>query len=118
MARPKKPQHERRDQQMKFVVTGEERAEIEQAAASRGLRLSEFFRRRSMGVRLPASGVDRQQAAEATVALLRLGVNLNQIAKHVNAGRTTPVAELSDIIARINSTMDMLHESGGINPRP
>lgn len=117
MARPKKPAHERRTESMRFSVTDVERVQIEQTAALHGLGLSEFFRRRALGVRLPASSVNRQQMAEATTALLRLGVNLNQIAKHVNAGRDTPVAELSDIIARVNSAMDALHESGGIETR-
>ena len=85
MARPKKPAHERRTENMNFFVTDLERVQIEHAAALHGLGLSEFFRRRSLGVRLPASSVNRQQMAEATTALLRLGVNLNQIAKHVNA---------------------------------
>jgi hypothetical protein len=118
MARPKKPEHERREQQMKFVVTDEERVQIEQNASAYGLRLSEFFRRRSLGVRLPAGAVDRQAQAEATAALLRLGINLNQIAKHVNAGRAAPVAEISDLITRINSAMDQLHESGRVGQRP
>lgn len=118
MARPKKPEHERRTESMSFAVTDVERVQIEQAAASCGLGLSEFFRRRALGVRLPAGAVDRQAQAEATTALLRLGVNLNQIAKHVNAGREAPVAEISDLITRINSAMDQLHESGGTEARP
>jgi len=118
MARPKKPEHERRTESMRFSVTDEERVQIEQAAALHGLRLSEFFRRRALGTRMPAGAVDRQQAAEATAALLRLGVNLNQIAKHVNAGRDTPVAEIYDLINRINYAMDQLHESGRIGQRP
>jgi N-acyl-L-homoserine lactone synthetase len=117
MARPKKPAHERRTESMRFSVTDFERAQIEHAASAHGLGLSEFFRRRALGVRLPAAAVVSQQEAEATTALLRLGVNLNQIAKHVNAGRGTPVAELSDIIARINSAMDALYESGRNRPR-
>ena len=116
MARPKKPEHERKSSSTFVRMTDMERAQVEQYAAAHGLTLAEFFRRRALGYRLPSTNINRQQLAEATTALLRIGVNLNQLAKHVNAGRDTPVFELSDLIARINSTMDALDESGGIGP--
>lgn len=108
MARPRKPDHERRRHELKFVATDIERARIEQAAAAYGLTLSEFFRRRALGGTMPAAAADRQQAAEATTALLRLGVNLNQIAKHINAGRTPPMGAITDLIERINAGIDQL----------
>lgn len=111
MARPKKPDHERRDANQIGVRLSEiELAKLEQSASTYGLTLSEFFRRRALGHRLPQVVAERQQAAEATTALLRLGVNLNQIAKHVNAGREVPVMELSDLISRVNAAMDELSE--------
>lgn len=111
MARPKKPDHERRDANQIGVRLSEiELAKLEQSAAMYGLSLSEFFRRRALGHRLPQIVAERQQAAEATTALLRLGVNLNQIAKHVNAGRAIPMLELSDLIVRVNHAMDQLDE--------
>lgn len=118
MARPKKEASARREQSMKFVVTDIERARIEQAAGAYGLTLSEFCRRRTLGARMPAGGVDRQQAAEATTALLRLGVNLNQIAKHTNAGRSPPTDYIADLIDRINAAMDQLDESNRPSARP
>lgn len=117
MARPTLPDHERRSRGMRFAVTDIEGVELEQVAASYGLRLSEFFRSRVLGHRLPVAAVNQQQQAEATTALLRLGVNLNQIAKVVNAGRDVPDARLSDLLTRIHSTMDMLDESGGDRAR-
>ena len=112
MARPKKPAQDKRDRMLAVYVTDMEGIQIEQAASMRGMGLSEFVRRRALGTRMPAGIVDRQAQAEATTALLRLGVNLNQIAKHVNAGRAAPVAELSDIIARVNSAMEQLEKAG------
>jgi hypothetical protein len=89
-------------------VTDMESIQIEQAASMRGMGLSEFVRRRALGTRMPAGIVDRQAQAEATTALLRLGVNLNQIAKHVNAGQGVAVGELNALIVRINAEMDNL----------
>lgn len=110
--------HEKRGQPFGVRLSKIERAEVEQSAAAHGLDLSEFFRRRALGYRLPATNINRQKLAEATTALLRLGVNLNQIAHHLNAGRDTPVYELSNLISRINTAMDDLYESGGIEARP
>ena len=118
MARPKKPEHERKSTGTSVRLTDIERAQTEAAAAALGLPLSEFFRRRALGYRMPRSGIEQQKMAELTTALLRIGVNLNQIAHHVNAGRSTPVVELSDLIARINATMDALDESGGAGQGP
>ncbi len=112
MARPTKPDHERKTRRINFVVTDIEGAQFEQAAKAHGLGLSEFFRRLASNARLPSAAVDRQAQAEATTALLRLGVNLNQIAKHVNAGRAVPDGKLADLITRIHSAMDTLDESG------
>lgn len=118
MARPTKPDHEKRNRQLGFFVTDIERAEIEQAAAACGLGLSEFFRRRALNVRMPANAVVQQHKAETTTALLRLGVNLNQIAKHMNAGRAAPLDQIEDLLSRINATMDQLDEPDRPRPRP
>jgi hypothetical protein len=56
-------------------------AEIEQHAAILGVSSSEFVRSRSLGYRLPASLAVQRHVAALAVALLRLGVNLNQVAR-------------------------------------
>jgi hypothetical protein len=52
-----------------------------------GLDLSEFIRRRTLGVPLPPHVAEQRTRATLATALLRLGVNLNQITRHMNAGR-------------------------------
>ena len=54
--------------------------------------------------------VQRHVAALA-VALLRLGVNLNQIARHMNAGKGAP-PDLSALIARIEAILDDIYGPG------
>lgn len=83
------------------MLTVEERAHIESAAAASGLSVSEFVRRRSLGYRMPVSRSAEQGRDLLATALLRLGVNLNQIAKHMNAGRAAP-DHLSELIAVID----------------
>ena len=118
MVRPKKSDHERRDMTAKIRVSSLEHAQIEQSASMAGMTLSDFFRRRALGHRIKSTPqIDRDQMEKASVALLRLGVNLNQLTKHVNAGRSVPHGDLSALITRINQTMYQLDESRGDRPR-
>src|SRR5215212_10635906 len=101
MARPRKAPEEKREDRLNPRLTTAERVEIEQHAAILGISPSEFMRSRSLSYRLPASLAMQRHVAALAVALLRLGVNLNQIARHMNAGRGAP-PDLSALIARIN----------------
>ena len=107
MGRPKISPNERRDCQTKVLYTMRERAELEARAAAVGLSLSEFIRRRTLGVPLPPQSADRQTRDKLATALLRIGVNLNQITKHMNAGRAAP-PELRMIAAEINTHLHTL----------
>jgi len=121
MPRPKKSDHERRDLTARVRLNTLEHAEFEQSASMAGMTLSDFFRSSARaaqkGHRLKStSKLDRDQMDKASVALLRLGVNLNQLTKHVNAGRSVPHGELAALITRINTAMDALDESRGDRP--
>lgn len=110
MGRPKMSPQDRRDCQTTVLYTMQERAELEARAASVGLSLSEFIRRRTLGVALPPQSADRVTRDKLAVSLLRIGVNLNQITKHMNAGRNAP-PELPALVASINTHLKILtHE--------
>jgi hypothetical protein len=112
MGRPKLSPQEKRDCRVTSVFTMQERAELEARASSLGLTLSEFIRRRTLGVALPPQAADRQTRDKLAASLLRIGVNLNQITKHMNAGRHAP-PELPAVVATINTHLQILtsHES-------
>ena len=115
MARPRKAPEEKREDRLYPRLTTAERVEIERNAAILGVSPSEFMRRRSLSYRLPASLALQRHVAALAVALLRLGVNLNQIARHINAGRGAP-PDLSALIARIDALLDDIYgpgDSGG-----
>src|SRR5437762_3272435 len=98
MGRPKKAPEERREDGPNPRMTVAEKAEVEQHAAILGISPSEFMRSRSLGYRLPAALAVQRHVAARAVALLRLGVNLNQIAYRMNKGRGSP-PDLSALIA-------------------
>ncbi len=114
MARPRKAPEERRDDQLNPRLTGAERAEIERNAAALGISPPEFMRRRTLGYRLPEAAAAHQARASLGAAFNRLGVNLNQIARHLNAGGEPPAVRraLQDLMARINAEMDKLYGPG------
>ena len=101
------------------TLTDAERAEIERRADLYGVTLSDYVRSRALGASLPPSAADQATRAALTTALLRIGVNLNQITKHMNAGRSAPfhLPELLNDIrgpsksARVNPSRGLPHTS-------
>ncbi|MHB0721667.1 plasmid mobilization protein [Roseomonas mucosa] len=112
MARPKKAPEERRDDRLNPRLTAAERAEIERAAAVFGITPSEFMRRRALGYRMPPSLAAQRQTATLATALLRIGVNLNQLTHRANAGREPPPDYLRDLATRIAALLDGLYGPG------
>ncbi|MBP0618305.1 plasmid mobilization protein [Jiella mangrovi] len=113
MARPRKSPDDLRDVRTVVLLTEAERAELENRASAFGLPMSEYVRRQALGRAMPATKAAEAHRAKLATALLRIGVNLNQIAKHVNAGRTAPY-HLPDLINEIRGHVTRLtfHESG------
>jgi hypothetical protein len=74
----------------------------------RSISPAEFARRCTLDYLMPLPlAVQREQARLGSM-LNRLAVNLNQIARHMNAGRGAP-AYLSALIARINAILDEIY---------
>ncbi len=105
MARPKKTPAERRDGMLCVRLTNAERAWLDEAAALNGLTAADYMRRRSLGTRLPPTVAGQQAQARLGMAINRCGVNLNQIARHMNAGWGPP-PDLSAVIAHLQSLLD------------
>lgn len=109
---------ERRSDQLKVRLTAAEKTRLDHTAATLGLTTAEFLRRRGLDYRMPAGAAEQKATANLATALIRLGNNVNQIAKHLNAGRGLPPVEVwNDLAARVNSELDRLYgaepHSGG-----
>ena len=109
MGRPQKSPDERRDHRTAVMLTMAERAQLESRAASVGLTISEYMRRRALHVPLPPQAADRHVRDKLATALLRIGVNLNQITKHMNAGRNAP-PDLPALVATIQTHLKILND--------
>lgn len=117
MPRPKKQSLEARSVVFGVRWTPEERTSIERKAAASGLTPSDYCRAAVLGLQVqasplsPASHPEGGQAAAPVnitqvVALNRVGVNLNQIARKLNSGLGVVPAELSDSLSRLNELLD------------
>ena len=103
MGRPKLAPHERRDDHLPNVrVTTAERAELEARAQRAGVTLTEFCRRAVFGQTVQERRSD--PADRALAELNRVGVNLNQIARGMNAGRDLP-ASLQATLAEVRTAV-------------
>lgn len=113
MARPTKAFNDRRDDQLTIRVTADERAQIEQAADIAGITPTEFLRRRALSQKVTPARRRSEPERLAAVALIGIGNNLNQLARHANAGWGLPVrGQLEELLTRVHTTLDRLYDPG------
>lgn len=111
MARPTKAPHERRTTSLPPVrVTEAEMALVQSQAAAARLSVSDFLRQRAL------SGKVQARPSASTASLLtelnRAGVNLNQIARHLNRGRGLP-DDLGHVLHQLYSVLEKVGRSYG-----
>ena len=96
MARPRKPEAERRSRTICVRVTAAEAAAIAERAGGARLTKGAYIRRRALGQPIRTAAVHRLGARER-VELHRIGVNLNQIARALNSGASVPAGTLEAV---------------------
>jgi len=74
------------NRQINFRVTDEEYQKIEQLANDTGMTVPMFCKTRAQNIEIAAPKINKESAAEIAQELRRIGVNINQIAKHLNSG--------------------------------
>ena len=106
MARPR--QGEVRDQQISFRLTLAEAVRLRERAARAGQSVSDYTRAAALGVARGIRGRGRRPFAmePASFHQIRLlGVNLNQIAKRLNAQDMPAPPELAPLLAEIQAAL-------------
>lgn len=106
VGRPQKGEDEARSARIAFRVTEDERAQIEARAVAAGVTVSNYARAVVLTGAPPAPPRHAADAA-AISELNRVGVNLWQIAKHLNFGGGIP-ADLHDAIAEVRAAVEKL----------
>ncbi|WP_420614778.1 MobC family plasmid mobilization relaxosome protein [Candidatus Palauibacter sp.] len=111
MARPRKPEAERRSRTIGVRVTTAEAAEIAERAGAARMTTGGYMRRRALGQPVREAVVHRLGVRER-VELRRIGVNLNQIARALNSGASAPPGTLETVERVRKLTSDLLSEEG------
>lgn len=116
MPRPKKQLHDARSVVFGVRFTADERVALEAAAAALGVSPTDYARAAVLGGRveaapapLPTSGCTSSVAPAGVahiVALNRVGVNLNQIARALNSNTGFIPAELEEALQRVSNLLD------------
>ncbi len=103
MARPPLPKSERKDDRLPNLrVTAAERALVEERADAAGVALVEYCRHAIFQSSIAPKRGTIDQAL--LVELNRVGVNLNQIARHFNAGRNLP-PDFPEVLAEVRAAV-------------
>ena len=106
MARPRLGEKERRTRTVGVRVTEAEAEELQERAQAARLSVGAYLRRRGLGQRVRMAA-RRRLGAELLRELNRIGVNLNQMARAMNAGAVAgpgtreAVEQVSELVARL-----------------
>ena len=105
MARPKKDPSHRRTEQVNVALSPPEITTITEKAAKANTNVTAFVRAAALGKSVT---VTQSQAVdfETRQELRRIGNTLNQIAKHMNAGRDGMPASLERACTELNQLFD------------
>ena len=107
MARPRLGDEERRRRTVGVRVTEAEAAELRERAQAARLSMGAYLRRRGLGQRVRMAAERRLGAAELR-ELNRIGVNLNQMARAMNAGAVASPAETQAAVERVGELVAKL----------
>lgn len=106
--RPKKAEAERRVKQTNHRWTVAEDIHLREQARTAGLTVAEYVRRRALG--LPVVVRHAPTDARLIHELNAIGVNLNQIARNLNADRVgapgSRVADLDELMSQLRETLN------------
>lgn len=117
MPRPPKEPDDRRTGWIAFRASHSEIIRIHGKASLLDLSLSAFARQRALSeFVLPRR---RSTDPQAVATLIGLANNMNQIARHANAGRDLPHDRIiRDLISKIHTELDRLHDPFDQHGRP
>ncbi len=87
-----------------FRLTPQERYQLVARASEAGLSLSDFIRTQALNGRIIVRSGSDPASFELAYQLKKIGVNLNQMAHHMNAGSAGPAPqELADLCLTIET---------------
>ena len=111
MARPRMAPEDKRSMRVNVRVSASEAAALQQKAEAAGMNVHAFTRAAALGRRLPAASAGATDF-ETRHELRRIGTNLNQIAKAMNAGRDSLPHSLELACTQLTALLDRMMDDG------
>lgn len=96
------------NRQINFRVSEHEYQRLEQMANNVGMSVPMFCKKKAQGARMKAPLIDRQGALQIASELRRIGVNVNQIAKHLNSGENASKGQIDALQKELNNIWQQL----------
>lgn len=96
------------NKQINFRVSEQEYQRLEQMATNLGMSVPMFCKKKAQGARMKAPLIDRQGAIQIASELRKMGVNVNQIAKHLNSGGNASEGQINAIQKELNDIWQQL----------
>ena len=109
MARPKIDPMKRRTAQVSVAVSPAELAALQEKADRAGMNVTAFTRASALSRKLPAPSTASPVDFETRAELRRIGTNLNQIAKAMNAGQQALPASLVIAAEKLHAIFDVIY---------
>jgi nanoRNase/pAp phosphatase (c-di-AMP/oligoRNAs hydrolase) len=73
-----------------------------------GMSVPMFCKKKAQGARMKAPLIDRQGAIQIASELRKIGVNVNQIAKHLNSGGNASEGQINALQRELNDIWQQL----------
>ena len=97
------------DKQINFRVSEKEYQRLEQMASNLGMTVPTFCKKKAQGARMKGPLIDRQGALQIASELRRIGVNANQIAKHLNSEGKASEGQINALQKELNDIWQLLN---------
>lgn len=89
-------------------MSEQEYQRLEQMANNVGMSVPMFCKKKAQGARMKAPLIDRQGAIQIASELRKMGVNVNQIAKHLNSGGNASEGQINALQKELNDIWQQL----------
>lgn len=94
--------------QINFRVNEQEYQNLEQLAKSFGMSVSAFCKEKVKGTKMKAPRIDREGAIHIASELRKIGVNINQMAKHLNMGEKVSEGQINALQKELSNIWQLL----------
>lgn len=98
----------RGDKQIAFRVSVDELAKLQQAAQRAGISIPRLAKKAALGQKVKPQIIDIAMGKAINAELGKIGSNINQIARRLNSGDASAVAELAELNEKIDEFWTLL----------